>query len=209
MEKALELLAKTRVVPVIQIDNLDDAIPLAETLVKNGLPIAEVTLRSPVAMDAIRLISQKLPEMLVIAGTVTSPERAAQVMEAGASMVVSPGFNPKTVGYCVSNGIDIIPGVATPGEMEQAMNFGLSTVKFFPAEANGGIATLKAVSAPYSQLKFMPTGGITPANIQDYLALPSVTCCGGSWMVDKKLIANKDWGKLAELIRKAVEQVQI
>ncbi|MCY9876964.1 bifunctional 4-hydroxy-2-oxoglutarate aldolase/2-dehydro-3-deoxy-phosphogluconate aldolase [Vibrio natriegens] len=209
MDKALELLAKTRVVPVIQIDNLEDAIPLAETLIENGLPIAEVTLRSKSALEAIQIISKRFPEMLLIAGTVTSPDQANQAIEAGAKMVVSPGFNPETVRHCVSRGIDIIPGVATPGEMEQAMNFGLTTLKFFPAEANGGVKALKAVSGPYGQLKFMPTGGISLANISDYLALPCVTCCGGSWMVDRKLIAEHKWEELAVLIREAVDFVKL
>jgi 2-dehydro-3-deoxyphosphogluconate aldolase/(4S)-4-hydroxy-2-oxoglutarate aldolase len=209
MDKALELLAKIRVVPVIQIDNLEDTIPLAETLIENGLPIAEVTLRSKSALEAIQIISKRFPEMLLIAGTVTSPDQANQAIEAGAKMVVSPGFNPETVRHCVSRGIDIIPGVATPGEMEQAMNFGLTTLKFFPAEANGGVKALKAVSGPYGQLKFMPTGGISLANISDYLALPCVTCCGGSWMVDRKLIAEHKWEELAVLIREAVDFVKL
>ncbi|MDG3086545.1 bifunctional 4-hydroxy-2-oxoglutarate aldolase/2-dehydro-3-deoxy-phosphogluconate aldolase [Vibrio hannami] len=208
MKEALELLAKTKVVPVIQIDSVEDAIPLAETLINNGLPIAEVTLRSPAALEAIQAISRRFPEMLLIAGTVTNPEQADQAIEAGATMVVSPGFNPETVRHCVARGIDIIPGVATPGEMEQAMNFGLTTLKFFPAEANGGVKALKAVSGPYSQLTFMPTGGITTSNISDYLSLPSVACCGGSWMVDKKLVAAHKWDELAVLIREAVDLVQ-
>ena len=208
MKEALELLAKTKVVPVIQIDNVEDAIPLAETLIENGLTIAEVTLRSPAALEAIQAISLRFPKMLLIAGTVTNPEQADQAIEAGATMVVSPGFNPETVRHCVARGIDIIPGVATPGEMEQAMNFGLTALKFFPAEANGGVKTLKAVSGPYSQLTFMPTGGITTSNISDYLALPAVACCGGSWMVDKKLVAEHKWDELAVLIREAVDLVQ-
>ncbi|KAA8597645.1 bifunctional 4-hydroxy-2-oxoglutarate aldolase/2-dehydro-3-deoxy-phosphogluconate aldolase [Vibrio cyclitrophicus] len=208
MKEALELLVKTKIVPVIQIDNIVDAIPLAETLIENGLPIAEVTLRSPVAMEAIQVIRSRFPEMLLIAGTVTNPELADQAVEAGATIVVSPGFNPETVRHCVSRGINIIPGVATPGEMEQAINFGLTTLKFFPAEANGGVQTLKAVSGPYSQLTFMPTGGITASNISDYLALPSVACCGGSWMVDKKLVAEHKWEELAVLIREAIDLVQ-
>lgn len=208
MKQAIDLLANARVVPVIQIDNLEDAIPLAETLIENGLPIAEVTLRSPVALEAIQVISQRFPEMLLIAGTVTNPKQADQAIEAGAKIVVSPGFNPETVRHCATRGIDIIPGVATPGEMEQAMNFGLTMLKFFPAEANGGVETLKAVSGPYRQLSFMPTGGITPSNIKDYLALPSVVCCGGSWMVDKQLITGGRWDELGQLVRDVLSQIQ-
>ncbi|MDV7105136.1 bifunctional 4-hydroxy-2-oxoglutarate aldolase/2-dehydro-3-deoxy-phosphogluconate aldolase [Vibrio sp. TH_r3] len=207
MQTEIELLAKAKVVPVIQIENLNDALPLAETLIQNGLPIAELTLRSSCALDAIKTINEHFPEMLLIAGTITSKEQADLAIKAGAKLVVSPGFNPETVRYCVSKKIHIIPGVATPGEMEQAMSLGLTTVKFFPAEANGGVETLKAVSAPYSKLKFMPTGGITPSNINNYLALPSVICCGGSWMVDKKLISQGKWAELRSLIENAIALV--
>lgn len=209
MKKALELLANLKVVPVIQIDNIEDALPLAEVLIQNGMPVAEITLRSSSALEAIRLISQRFPEMLVIAGTVLNPKQADQAINAGATVIVSPGFNPETVRHCVAQGIDIIPGVATPGEMEQAMNFGLTTVKFFPAEVNGGVKALKAVSAPYQQLSFMPTGGITPSNINDYLTLPSVLCCGGSWMVDRKLISERKWDELAVLIQEALASVKL
>ncbi|PSW08294.1 2-dehydro-3-deoxyphosphogluconate aldolase [Photobacterium rosenbergii] len=204
MDNARQILEEMKVVPVIQIDRLEDAAPLAKALVDNGLPIAEVTLRSPVALDAIRVMSQQYPNLLVIAGTVTSPKQAQQAVDAGAHMVVSPGFNPITVKYCVENDIDIIPGVATPGEMEQAMNFALNTLKFFPAEANGGVKTLKAIAAPYQQLKFMPTGGVNPENLHNYLAQPNVICCGGSWMIDKSLIAQGKWDELGQLIRSAV-----
>lgn len=204
MQKALDKMAESGVVPVIQIDDIENALPLAKTLIDNGLPIAEVTLRSPVALDAIKLINKYYPDILLIAGTVTSPELASQASKAGAKLVVSPGFNPKTVEFCIENNIDILPGVATPGEMEQAMNFGLHTLKFFPAEANGGIRALKAISGPYTQLKFMATGGISPDNINDYLALDCVSCCGGSWMVDKTLIAEQRWEELGELIRNAL-----
>ena len=204
MDNARQILEEMKVVPVIQIDRLEDAAPLAKALVDNGLPIAEVTLRSPVALDAIRVMSQQYPNLLVIAGTVTSPKQAQQAVDAGAHMVVSPGFNPVTVKYCVENDIDIIPGVATPGEMEQAMNFALNTLKFFPAEANGGVKTLKAIAAPYQQLKFMPTGGVNPESLHSYLAQPNVICCGGSWMIDKSLIAQGKWDELGQLIRSAV-----
>ncbi|MGR5144625.1 bifunctional 4-hydroxy-2-oxoglutarate aldolase/2-dehydro-3-deoxy-phosphogluconate aldolase [Photobacterium sp. DNB23_23_1] len=204
MKNARQLLEEIKVVPVIQIDRLEDAAPLAKALVDNGLPIAEVTLRSPVALDAIRIMSYQYPNLLVIAGTVTSPKQAQQAIDAGAHMVVSPGFNPETVKYCVENNIDIIPGVATPGEMEQAMNFALNTLKFFPAEANGGIKTLNAIAAPYKELKFMPTGGVNPENLHSYLTHPSVVCCGGSWMIDKSLIAQGKWDELGYLIRSSV-----
>lgn len=208
MNQALTLMEQTKVVPVIQINEVADAAPLAKALMDNGLPIAEVTLRSEAALESIRIMRETCPELLVIAGTVITPEQAEQAYEAGAQLVVSPGFNPRTIEFCQKMNIPVIPGVATPGEMEQAMNFGLSVLKFFPAEANGGVTMLKAVSAPYQKLRFMPTGGITTSNINSYLALPNVVCCGGSWMIDKELIAQGKWDELGSLIQQAVAVCQ-
>ena len=203
----LQRLASNKVIPVIQIDNVEDALPLATTLLENGMPVAEITLRTEAALESIAIIARELPDMLVIAGTVLNPEQADQAIKAGAHMVVSPGFNPETVRHCVQNDIAIIPGVATPGEMEQAMMAGLNMVKFFPAEANGGKDFLKAVSAPYSQLKFMPTGGINPGNIDDYLALDQVICCGGSWMVKPDMIRRRQWNDIGRLVKESVSQI--
>ncbi|MGI9275498.1 MAG: bifunctional 4-hydroxy-2-oxoglutarate aldolase/2-dehydro-3-deoxy-phosphogluconate aldolase, partial [Endozoicomonas sp.] len=188
-------------------DDVEQALPLAETLIRNGMPIAEVTLRSDAALESIELISREFPEMLMIAGTVLNPEQADKAVRAGADMVVSPGFNPATVAHCVENNIAIIPGVVTPGEMEQAMMHGLNMVKFFPAEANGGVNFLKAVGAPYRNLQFMPTGGINPENIHSYLALKQVVCCGGSWMVKPELIREGRWEELGRLVKEAIELV--
>ncbi len=196
-----EQLKAARVIPVIQLDRKEDALPLAETMITNGMNIAEVTLRSDAALDAMEAMAKAFPEMLMIAGTVLNPAQVDQAINAGANMVVSPGFNPTTVAYCVDKKIDIIPGVMTPGEMEQAMMHGLRMVKFFPAEASGGVNFLKAISAPYRNLEFMPTGGINPNNVSEYLALPQVVCCGGSWMVKPELVKSQNWDEIGRLIR--------
>ncbi|WP_194436628.1 bifunctional 4-hydroxy-2-oxoglutarate aldolase/2-dehydro-3-deoxy-phosphogluconate aldolase [Vibrio fluminensis] len=197
----LKLLADYKVVPVIVIEDLEHAEPLAKTLLNNDLPIAEVTLRSPVALEAISKMKQACPDLLIIAGTVLTPEQADLAIEAGAELVVSPGFNPITMQHCIDRGIPIIPGVATPSEIEQALRYKIELVKFFPAEANGGVKSLNAISAPYSSMRFMPTGGISLENISNYLNLASVVCCGGSWMVDKELMRQKDWASIAKKIQ--------
>ncbi len=203
MTNNAQALESYKVVPVIQISSLDQVRPLAEQLIINDLPVAEITLRTKPALGSLEVIAKEFPEILLIAGTVLNSQQAHSAFNAGASMFVSPGFSPKTIRYCLDNSLDIIPGVMTPGEMEQALDFGLKTVKFFPAEAAGGTKMLKAVSAPYKELRFMPTGGIHPANVNDYLALSSVICCGGSWMVDPKLMAANSWLEIGRLIRHA------
>lgn len=203
MSDYLAQLQQFKVIPVIQISNLDDVLPLAELLIRHKLPVAEITLRTSEALAAIELIHAHYPEMLLIAGTVTSPKLAEQAVNAGAKIIVSPGFNPKTVEYCQQNQIPVIPGVATPSDIEQAMNHDIDFVKFFPAEANGGVNTLKAISAPYHKMKFMPTGGIKENNIMNYLSLNNVVCCGGSWFVDSQLISQGKWEALDRLMRVA------
>ncbi|MGH0000206.1 bifunctional 4-hydroxy-2-oxoglutarate aldolase/2-dehydro-3-deoxy-phosphogluconate aldolase [Pseudovibrio ascidiaceicola] len=203
MTNNVQVLEAYKVVPVIQISSLDQVRPLAEQLITNDLPVAEITLRTKPSLTSLEVIAKEFPEILLIAGTVLNNQQAHSASNAGASMIVSPGFNPQTIRFCLDNGLDIIPGAMTPGEMEQALDFGLKTIKFFPAEAAGGTKMLKAVSAPYKELRFMPTGGIHPANVNDYLALSSVVCCGGSWMVDPKLMAGNDWPEVGRLIRHA------
>lgn len=203
MQEIISKLAAFKVIPVIQISSLDLVAPLAEQLILNGLPVAEVTLRSEVAMKALEIFATDFPELLLIAGTVTSAEQAQSVLNAGAQMIVSPGFNRRTVEWCVDNGHKIIPGAMTPGEMEQAMDLGLNMIKFFPAEAAGGVPFLKSVASPYQALKIMPTGGIKPSNIKEYLALSNVVCCGGSWMVDLKLMAEHEWTRIGSLIKES------
>ncbi|MEF1199161.1 bifunctional 4-hydroxy-2-oxoglutarate aldolase/2-dehydro-3-deoxy-phosphogluconate aldolase [Vibrio owensii] len=196
-----------KVIPVIAIDRAEDIIPLGKVLAENGLPAAEITFRSDAAVEAIRLLREAQPDMLIGAGTVLNREQAIAAKEAGATFVVSPGFNPNTVKACQEIGIDIVPGVNNPSAVEAALEMGLTTLKFFPAEASGGVNMVKALLAPYGDVKIMPTGGINPSNIKDYLAVPRVLACGGTWMVDKKLIEAGKWEELAQLTREAVELV--
>ncbi|MCC4816344.1 2-dehydro-3-deoxyphosphogluconate aldolase [Vibrio lentus] len=196
-----------KVIPVIAIDNAEDIIPLGKVLAENGLPAAEITFRSEAAVEAIRLLRESQPDMLIGAGTVLNREQAIAAKEAGATFVVSPGFNPNTVKACQEIGIDIIPGVNNPSTVEAALEMGLTTLKFFPAEASGGINMVKSLLAPYTDIEIMPTGGINPNNIKDYLAIPRVLACGGTWMVDKKLIEEGNWEELAHLTREAVKLI--
>lgn len=200
-------LSDLKVIPVIALDKAEDIIPLGKVLVDNGLPVAEITFRSEAAIDAIRLLREAQPDILIGAGTVLNREQVIAAKEAGASFIVSPGFNPKTIQACQELNIPIVPGVNNPSTIEAALEMGLTTLKFFPAEASGGIAMLKSLLAPYVDIQLMPTGGINTKNINDYLAIPRVVCCGGSWMVDKTMIANGEWDKIAQLTREAVELV--
>ncbi|ENM5905656.1 TPA: bifunctional 4-hydroxy-2-oxoglutarate aldolase/2-dehydro-3-deoxy-phosphogluconate aldolase [Vibrio mimicus] len=207
MSSIKQQLKALKVIPVIAIDNAEDIIPLGKVLVENGLPAAEITFRSEAAVEAIRLLRQTQPDMLIGAGTVLNREQAIAAKAAGATFIVSPGFNPNTVKACQEIGIDIVPGVNNPSTVEAALEMGLTTLKFFPAEASGGINMVKSLLAPYTDIELMPTGGISPANIKDYLAIPRVLACGGTWMVDKKLIEAGNWEELARLTREAVALV--
>jgi 2-dehydro-3-deoxyphosphogluconate aldolase/(4S)-4-hydroxy-2-oxoglutarate aldolase len=208
MSSITEQLQALKVIPVIAIEQAEDIIPLGAALANNGLPVAEITFRSAAAVDAIRLLRQSQPEMLIGAGTVLNREQVIAAKEAGATFIVSPGFNPNTVKACQELDIPIIPGVNNPSTIEAALEMGLTTLKFFPAEASGGSAMIKALLAPYTQVKLMPTGGISTHNINEYLAIPRVIACGGSWMVDKKLIAEKQWEEIGRLTREAVTLVK-
>lgn len=202
-----EQLKALKVIPVIAIDKAEDIIPLGKVLAQNGLPAAEITFRSDAAVEAIRLLREAQPDMLIGAGTVLNKEQAIAAKEAGATFIVSPGFNPNTVKACQEIGIDIIPGVNNPSAVEGALEMGLTTLKFFPAEASGGVNMVKALLAPYGDVHIMPTGGINPNNIKEYLSVPRVLACGGTWMVDKKLVEAGEWEELARLTREAVELV--
>lgn len=202
-----EQLKALKIIPVIAIDKAEDIIPLGKVLSENGLPVAEITFRSDAAVEAIRLLRETQPDMLIGAGTVLNKEQAIAAKEAGATFVVSPGFNPNTVKACQEIGIDIIPGVNNPSAIEAALEMGLTTLKFFPAEASGGVNMVKALLAPYGDVHIMPTGGINQKNIKDYLAVPRVLACGGTWMVDKKLVEAGEWEELARLTREAVDLV--
>lgn len=189
-----------KIVPVIAINDVAHALPLAKVLVENGLPCAEVTFRTAAAAESIRIMRKAYPDLLIGAGTVLTTAQVDEAIAAGADFIVSPGLNPTTVKYCQQRNIAIIPGVNNPSLVEQAMEMGLRTLKFFPAEPSGGIAMLKALSAVYP-VSFMPTHGINPNNAQEYLALKSVVACGGTWMVPTDLMDKGDWDTLAELVR--------
>ncbi|MBY5945204.1 bifunctional 4-hydroxy-2-oxoglutarate aldolase/2-dehydro-3-deoxy-phosphogluconate aldolase [Photobacterium rosenbergii] len=200
MEQTIESkLSAMKVVPVIAIKQADKAKPLAKVLVENGLPCAEITFRTEAAAESIRLMREAYPDMLIGAGTVLTTEQVDQAVEAGADFIVSPGLNPTTVAYCQQKNVVVIPGVNNPSLVEQAMSLGLKTLKFFPAEPSGGIGMLKALSAVYP-VEFMPTGGISPANVADYLALEKVIACGGTWMVPNDLIDQGDWQAIGQLV---------
>jgi 2-dehydro-3-deoxyphosphogluconate aldolase/(4S)-4-hydroxy-2-oxoglutarate aldolase len=200
MKTIEQKLQAIRIVPVIAIKDIAQAVPLAKVLVENGLPCAEVTFRTAAAAESIRLMRDAYPELLIGAGTILNQEQVDQAIEAGADFIVSPGLNPNTVKYCQEKGAIIVPGVNNPSLVEQAMELGLKTLKFFPAEPSGGIAMLKSLSAVYP-VKFMPTGGISVNNVEDYLALDSVIACGGTWMVPTDLIDQGKWSEIAELIK--------
>lgn len=204
MTKLIERMREQKLIPVIQINRSSDAILLGEILLRHNLPVVEITLRTDAALDAIRMLNQQMPELHLIAGTVTSPKLAGMARDAGARAMVSPGFNPLTVNFCKKNDIAIVPGIATPSDIEQALNCDIRFVKFFPAEANGGVPMLKAIAGPYRDMQFMPTGGINSNNLMNYLAFDNVVCCGGSWFVDSKLIANGEWGILNNQVQSAV-----
>ncbi|MCR5094111.1 MAG: bifunctional 4-hydroxy-2-oxoglutarate aldolase/2-dehydro-3-deoxy-phosphogluconate aldolase [Lachnospiraceae bacterium] len=205
MDKICEELYRIGIVPVIAIDDAKDAEPLAKALIAGGLPAAEVTFRTAAAEEAIRIISSKFPEMIVGAGTVLNADQADRAKAAGARFIVSPGFNRKNVEYIQSIGMPVVPGTASPGEVEQAIELGLDAVKFFPAEQNGGIAKIKAMAAPYTGMHFMPTGGVNKNNLNDYLSFNKVFCAGGSWMVKKDLIAAGKFDEIEKMTREAVE----
>lgn len=205
MTESAKRIFEVGIIPVIVIDNATDAIPLAKALCEGGLPAAEITFRTAAAADAIRMIKKEFPDMLLGAGTVLTKEQADTAKECGASFIVSPGLNPNIVKHCLELGVDIIPGCATPSDIERALELGLDTVKFFPAEANGGVAALKAISAPYRNVKFMPTGGIGPKNVLDYLALDCVLGCGGSFMASTRDIKAGNFDAVREMCEDAVK----
>ena len=205
MNDIVKQLSLIGIVPVIKIDDAKDAAPLAKALIDGGLPCAEVTFRTAAAKEAISIISKEYPDMIVGAGTVLTPAQVDDAIEAGAKFIVSPGFNPEVVKYCQEKGCPIVPGINNPSGIEQAISLGLDTVKFFPAEQSGGLEMIKAMSAPYGAVKFMPTGGINPANVCSYLANPKILCCGGSWMVKPEMIAAGDFDGITKLVREAVD----
>jgi 2-dehydro-3-deoxyphosphogluconate aldolase/(4S)-4-hydroxy-2-oxoglutarate aldolase len=207
MTTTFEKTLKMKIIPVVAIHEADLADALAEALLEGGLPCAEITFRTQAAAEAIRRIAKR-GDILVGAGTVLTIEQVKLAMDAGATFIVAPGFNPKVVGYCLKHNIPMTPGVATPTDIEAALDLGMTILKYFPAEAFGGLNTLKAISAPYTNVKFIPTGGINARNIATYLAHPKVVACGGSWMVKSTFIANHRFDTITRLTREAVTLAQ-
>jgi len=204
MKDVLKRIGAAGIVPVVKIDNPKDAVPVAQALLDGGLPVVEITFRTVHAKESINRITRELPDVLTGAGTVLNTEQVDAAVEAGAKFIVSPGFNQDVVKYCIDRDITIIPGCVTPSDIERAMAFGIDTVKFFPAEAYGGVKTIKALSAPYPNIKFIPTGGIDPSNLNTYLSFDKVLACGGSWMVKDEIIRSGDFERIKVLTKQAV-----
>ena len=204
MHTVLEELGKIGIVPVIAINDVEKAVPLAKALAAGGIPCAEVTFRTAQGEESIRRIAREVPNVLVGAGTVLTCDQVDRAVSAGAKFIVSPGFNPKVVSYCIEKGIPITPGCSSPSDIEKALEAGLEVVKFFPAEQSGGLDYIKAVAGPFPSLKFMPTGGINAGNIAKYIAFDKIIACGGSWMVSADLINSGDFEKITALSREAV-----
>lgn len=205
MNEVLTRLGQLRIVPVVALEREEDAAPLADALIEGGLPCAEITFRTEAAAAAIRTMAAR-SDILVGAGTVLTVDQVKAARDAGARFIVTPGLNPKVVNCCIENKIAITPGVCTPSDIERAMEFGLNVLKFFPAEAFGGLRTLQAFNGPYPSVKFIPTGGVTPNNLQEYLCAPNVLACGGTWLAKSSLIAE---GKFEEILQSTRQAVSI
>lgn len=205
-----EKLARYVVIPVIAIDSADSALPLADALLEGGLPVAEITFRTAAAAEVIARISKDRPAMILGAGTVLTAENLGRACDAGAKFGVAPGLNPDVVAEAAHRGLPFIPGVITPTEIEQALGMGLKLMKFFPSEAFGGLKVIKALAAPYAHagVRFMPTGGVTTANLSDYLAEKSVACVGGTWIASREAIAEKKWAQIRDNCKAAIEIVK-
>ncbi|MCL2603085.1 MAG: bifunctional 4-hydroxy-2-oxoglutarate aldolase/2-dehydro-3-deoxy-phosphogluconate aldolase [Defluviitaleaceae bacterium] len=203
MDGIFEKLTQLKIVPVITLHDASKAVPLAQALIDGGLPCAEVTFRTAAAAEGIKNMSAAFPDLVLGAGTVLTPAQADAAVAAGAKYIVAPGLNPDVVRHCQKIGVPVLPGVMTPSEIELGLSLGLTHLKFFPAETAGGVPMLRALSAPYGAVRFLPTGGINKANLQDYLSLKSVFACGGSWMVKDDLIADNRFDEITRLTREA------
>lgn len=203
-----EKISQFGLVPVVVLEDEKNALPLAKALVEGGLPVAEVTFRTAAAEASIKKMCEAYPDMVVGAGTVLNIEQVEKAVAAGAKFIVSPGFDEEIVDYCLEKNIPVYPGTVTPSELSKAVGRGLSVVKFFPAEQYGGVNTIKALSAPFTTVKFMPTGGVNAKNLQDYLSCNKIVACGGSWMVKGDLIKAQEFEKIKELTKEAVALVK-
>ena len=204
MNKILEKIGELGIIPVVKIEKAEDALPLGRALLDGDLPIAEITFRTSAAEESIKILTKELPKLLVGAGTVLTVEQVKEAVSAGAQFIVSPGFNPRVVDYCIKNSIPITPGINNPTQIEMALERGIEVVKFFPAEASGGLPLLKSMSAPYAGIKFIPTGGINLNNLCSYLSDNKVLACGGSWMVKADLISSGNFAEITRLTKEAI-----
>ena len=208
MNEVLMKIGQMGIVPVVVLNDVKNAVPLAQSLINGGLPCDEVTFRTEAAQQSIAEISKNFPQMFVGAGTVLTTEQVDRAVDAGAKFIVSPGFNPKVVEYCIKKGYPVTPGIMTPTELEMALEFGLDVVKFFPAENAGGLKMIKAMAAPYTKMKFMPTGGINPQNVREYVQCDKILACGGSWMVKGDLINSGNFAEIEKLTKEASQIVK-
>lgn len=208
MEAVENILKQTGVIPVIKLEDAEKAAPLARALIAGGIPAAEITFRTPAAAKSIERIAVEEPDMFVCAGTILGIEQAKLAVACGAKAIISPGTNREVVSWCVSHNIPVYPGCATPTEVETAMSMGLTTMKLFPAQVVGGVSMLQALYGPYRGIRFMPTGGISPTNLAEYLSQPNVIACGGSWLCPEKVLAQSNWQKIQDLARACADMVQ-
>lgn len=208
MADFMQQVAEKKIVPVVVLNRVEDAKPLGEALCEGGLPVAEVTFRTEAAEESIRVMKNAFPEMLVGAGTIVNVEQAKRALDAGATFLVSPGFSAKVTEFAIDNNVPIFPGCCTPTEIMMAMDYGLKVVKFFPAKQFGGLDTIKALAAPFPSMKFMPTGGISAANVLDFLAFDKIIACGGSWMVKGDLVKSGNFAEIVRLTQEAVNLVK-
>ena len=205
MSTVIEKISAFGIIPVVVLEDAKDAAPLAKALVEGGLPCAEVTFRTDTAEESIKIMTSEYPDMFVGAGTVLTIEQVDRAVAAGAKFIVSPGFDPEIVDYCLSKEISVFPGCITPSEVVQAVKRGLKAVKFFPAEQFGGVAAIKAIAAPYVGVKFMPTGGINAKNLESYLSCDKIVACGGSWIVKGDLIKEGKFNEIKAMTEEAVK----
>jgi len=205
MSNVKERIAEAKLLPVIKLNHVEDALPLAEALIEGGLPVMEITFRTDAAEDSIRAVSKACPDVLTGAGTITTLEQVKRAHDAGAKYVVTPGISRVVLEYCCSSNIPVYPGACTPSEVISVMEYGLDIIKFFPAAQYGGLSTIKALSAPFPSIGFVPTGGISESNLLEYLAFPKIIACGGSWMVKEDLIKAGDFKAITALTKEAVD----
>ncbi|WQZ42547.1 bifunctional 4-hydroxy-2-oxoglutarate aldolase/2-dehydro-3-deoxy-phosphogluconate aldolase [Helicobacter pylori] len=203
-DRIIEVLQISPIVPVVVVENIKDAVPLAQSLVEGGIQIIEVTLRSSCALEAIELIAKNVPKMRVGAGTILNPTQLEQAQNRGAEFLISPGLTIKLLEYAKKKDMPLIPGVSSSSEVMQALELGYSALKFFPAEYCGGVKLLNAFNGPFKGVKFCPTGGISTDNMRSYLNLENVLCVGGSWLTPKNLIQNKEWDKITEICKRSL-----